>query len=209
MRRKLFVTFAALVLLLVSVSTAEAITYGDPDGTQHPYVGLVVFYKNGVPTHRCSGTLLSARVFLTAGHCTSGMDSARVWFDPQVTGATGYPTKGGVTGRPRTHPNYGQSFPNTSDLGIVRLDRPVNISQYGKLPELGALDSLATRRGQQDQTLTVVGYGVQEIRPDFQADRERYQATSKLVNLRSALTDGYNLHASNNPGIGGGTCFGD
>ncbi len=38
-------------------------------------------------------------------------------------------------------------------------------------------------------------------------------ATSKLVNLRSALTKGYNLHTSNNPGKGhgtsGGACFGD
>ena len=37
-------------------------------------------------------------------------------------------------------------------------------------------------------------------------------ATVSLVNLRSALTDGYNLHYSNSPGEGvgpGGTCFGD
>ena len=37
--------------------------------------------------------------------------------------------------------------------------------------------------------------------------------TVTLVNLRSALTDGWNVHYSSNPGQGqggsGGTCFGD
>ena len=37
--------------------------------------------------------------------------------------------------------------------------------------------------------------------------------TVHLINLRSALTDGFNLHYSSNPGAGqggsGGTCFGD
>jgi len=47
-------------------------------------------------------------------------------------------------------------------------------------------------------------------------ERSCLKATSTLVNLRSALTDGYNLHTTNNPGKGngrgnasGGTCFGD
>jgi secreted trypsin-like serine protease len=39
--------------------------------------------------------------------------------------------------------------------------------------------------------------------------RERLMAASRLVNLRSALTGGFNLQTTNNPGIGGGTCFGD
>jgi secreted trypsin-like serine protease len=59
---------------------------------------------------------------------------------------------------------------------------------------------------------TTVGYGIQEILPRFQSDDVRYVATSKLVNLRSALTGGFNLHTSNNPGKGngsGGACFGD
>ena len=32
---------------------------------------------------------------------------------------------------------------------------------------------------------------------------------TSFVNLRSALTNGFNLQTTNNPGIGGGTCFGD
>lgn len=77
MRTRLFTVLAALAMLVVPAGTAAAITYGEPDGTEHPYVGLVVFYdEEGTPTHRCSGTLLSSTVFLTAGHCTSGTDSA-------------------------------------------------------------------------------------------------------------------------------------
>jgi secreted trypsin-like serine protease len=41
------------------------------------------------------------------------------------------------------------------------------------------------------------------------ADRTRLQATVKLVNLRNALTDGYNIMHTGAPGTGGGTCFGD
>jgi secreted trypsin-like serine protease len=80
------------------------------------------------------------------------------------------------------------------------------------LPELGFLDGLATRRGTQEVEFTVVGYGLQEVKPNLQQDRVRYRGTSQLVNLRSALTDGFNLHSTNSPGKGtggSGTCFGD
>ena len=210
MRIRLFVVLVALAMLLASAGTAAAITYGEPDGTEHPYVGVVVFYdKTGKPTHLCSGTLLSETVFLTAGHCTFRTASAQVWFDPEITRGSGFPLTGGVTGMPYTHPDFGKSFPNTSDLGVVVLNEPVHLDEYGVLPELGVLDALATKRGQQERTFTVVGYGRQEVRPKPQAELVRYQATSQLVNLRSALTDGYNLQTTNNPGIGGGNCFGD
>ena len=39
----------------------------------HPYVGLSVFYYQGIPLWRCSGTMVAASVYLTAGHCT-GID---------------------------------------------------------------------------------------------------------------------------------------
>jgi secreted trypsin-like serine protease len=72
-----------------------------------------------------------------------------------------------------------------------------------------ALDGLATRRGQQDVRFDVAGYGLQDIRPTVMADTNRLKASVKLVNLRSALTDGFNIHHSGARGTGGGTCFGD
>ncbi len=80
---------------------------------------------------------------------------------------------------------------------------------YGALPSLGVLDRLATKRGTQSVSFTVVGYGLQEVKPTYMADRSRLRGTVQLVNLRNALTNGYNLQATNAPGTGGGTCFGD
>lgn len=210
MRRYLVVLIAALALALPAASPAGAVTDGVADGYAHPYVGLVVFYDaGGNPTHRCSGTLLSPTVFLTAGHCTEGASSAQVWFEPDVTADLGYPYEGGTTGTPYTHPDFVWSIPNTSDLGVVILDEGVYLDTYGVVADAGALDALATQRGRQETWFTVVGYGLQEIRPQVLSERTRLQASVRLVNLRSALTDGYNIHHTNAPGTGGGTCFGD
>jgi hypothetical protein len=67
-----FVACAALLAVtLFGATAAMAITNGVPDGTNHPYVGLMVAQDaDGVPLWRCSGSLLSPTVFLTAGHCT-------------------------------------------------------------------------------------------------------------------------------------------
>jgi hypothetical protein len=210
MRKRLFV---ALVLVCGLAVGAEALIWSQPDGSAHPYVGLVVFDVNGVPSHRCSGTLLSPTVFLTAGHCTDGTSAARVWFDSQLTDPV-YPFSGGtaVDGTPYTHPDFGfATFPNTSDVGIVVLDTPVNLGAYGTLPAVGALDALARRRGQSNQLFTLVGYGDQAIVPFPLSLLVRYRATPQLVELGSANTGGFNIHFSSNPGqhAPGGACFGD
>lgn len=215
---------AVVVLLLGAVVPAGAITYGEPDGNEHPYVGLVGFYDAaGAWIWRCSGTLISPTVLLTAGHCTSpdadlGTPArAQVWFDSQIIPQPGgYPDAGGVMGTPVANPNFvGLSKGNTNDIGVVVLDDPVNVPTYGLLPAAGYLDHLATERGKQDVTFTAVGYGRNEVKPHDVSLRTRYKAVSHLVTLRSALTDGYNLQTSNNPGHwvkgseSGGTCFGD
>jgi hypothetical protein len=215
--KRLVVSLVVMVLLLVVAIPASAVTYGEPDLDGHPYVGMVAFYDEvGDYVWRCTGTLLSPTVLLTAGHCTFGTVSAKVRFDSEITDPE-YPFADGVSGTPYHHANYDDywsEFPNTYDVGIVVLDESVEMNEYGKLPEeLGVLDELATRRGHQDLVFRTVGYGLQCVKPDYQADRVRYTSTSLLVNLRSHLTDGYNLHTSNNPGKGhgtsGGSCFGD
>ena len=216
MSRKVFVILAVMTLVLVTVIPVTAITYGEPDEDGHPYVGLVVFDDAEGPAWRCSGTLLSPTVFLTAGHCTDGAVAARIWFESEVTDPA-YPFGGGTSveaAEIHTHPGWDwfATFPNTSDLGIVILEEEVNLDEYGALLEIGVLDELATRRGLQDIIVRTVGYGLQEVRPFLRIELVRYTATSMIVNLRSALTDGYNLHTSNNPGQGqgtGGSCFGD
>jgi hypothetical protein len=71
MRRNVLVLLAVVALLAVTVIPAFAITDGELDGEGHPYVGLMVAQDaDGNPLWRCSGTLLSSKLFLTAGHCT-------------------------------------------------------------------------------------------------------------------------------------------
>ncbi|MGH9136478.1 MAG: trypsin-like serine protease [Acidimicrobiales bacterium] len=211
MRTRLFAALAALLVAVGLSAPAAAIRDGQPDNGAHPYVGLVVFYydSSGAPTHRCSGTMISSTTLLTAGHCTVGTASAQVWFNEHVTLDTGYPFTGGITGSTVTYPGFGfENFPNTGDIGVVLLDAAPGVGS-ASIAGVGTLDSLATQRGRQNVNFDVVGYGLQEVKPTEMAERSRLKANVKLVNLRSALTDGFNIHHTNAPGTGGGTCFGD
>jgi hypothetical protein len=217
-RCRTLVGLAALVMLFaVTVPAVKAVMYGTPDGTGHPYVGLVVFYDaTGAPLWRCTGALISPTVLLTAGHCTGDPvtppATAQVWFTPDVLASSGYPLSGGVTGVPYPHPlwNGELTVPSTHDIGVVVLDSPVDVPRYAILPSAGELDTFETRQGQQDVSFTVVGYGLQSVKPIESALRTRYVATTKVVNLQSAFTAGYNIRLSSNPGHwSGGTCFGD
>lgn len=201
----LAVLFGATVFGLVG--PAAAITNGQPDEGEHPYVGLVVFYdEGGEPLGRCSGTLLSSTVFLTAGHCTADAASARVYFDENVASPP-YPTGGGVEGKPQTHPDFSfSSAPNTRDVGIVTLAQAVNLDTYGALPEAGTMDGLAKGAGKGSVNLEAVGYGLQGVKPSLTEKLDRYKAQTRLVNLKGALSDGYNIRTSS---AKGGTCFGD
>jgi hypothetical protein len=230
--RRLVVLLAVVLGMLATALPAGAITGNYVEDTQHPFVGLVTFYdETGEYSHRCSGSLLTPTVFLTAGHCTDGATTARVYFqqdaganyDPEteVDPVTGYPetcaegTLGVTCATSDELYNYGfdefAGFPNTRDAGLVILDQPIALPEYGALAEPGSLDRLATRRGQQEVTFTISGYGLSRTNPVFvESYRERLMAKTKLVNLRSALNGGFNLQLSANAGGGrGGTCFGD
>jgi len=222
----------ALCFSLTLAGPAGAITGNYVQDFEHPFVGLIVFYdETGAFAYRCSGALLTSTVFLTAGHCAGGGGvTARIYFqqragthyDPvtQHDPVTGYPddcapgTLGVVCATSHTLASYGYpnaGFPETKDAGVVILDQPISVSEYGALATAGTLDRFATARGQQDLTLTNSGYGVTYINPHFTTSfRERLMSTSVIQNLRSHLTDGFNVQESNNNGRDlGGTCFGD
>jgi Trypsin len=232
------VTLAAVCAAVgvgVLATPASAITGDWVRDFDHPFVGLVVFYDaNGEFLHRCSGSLLTPTVFLTAGHCTddtAGVVSARVYFqqdagahyDPatELDPVTGYPeycAAGtlGVTCATASHVYdfdfEGLTLPNTHDVGLVILDQPIELSEYGVLATAGSLDQLATRRGVQDVTFTVSGYGLvhKTQKKGNLSYRERFEALSRLTNLRSALNgNGFNLQTNGNGTGYGGTCNGD
>jgi V8-like Glu-specific endopeptidase len=218
MRAKLFVLVVAIALVLLMIVPALAITDGELDGEGHPYVGLMVAQDaNGNPLWRCSGTLLSPTLFLTAGHCTEAPAAhVEIWFAADVDAGrpgNGYPFTGEVGGTPYTHPQYNPNAFYLYDLGVVVLDEPMVKSAYGALPDLDQLDALKTQRGKQDVTFTAVGYGLQKSFPDAAswktvAQRVRMVAYPRLIQINGGIVGDSSLMLSNNTNTGG-TCFGD
>ena len=234
-KKMLFVTFSVIAILAIAVSPVGAITNNWVNDFEHPFVGLVVFYDEaGEFSHRCSGSLISPTEFLTAGHCTDGATTARVYFqqdagahfDPvtQIDPITGYPefcaagTLGTLCATSDELYNYGfadfAGFPDIHDVGMVILDQPIALEEYGVLADAGTLDDLGTSRGNNGTVFTVSGYGltlstnVNDANPNI-SFRSRLMATSTLVNLNSANNDGFNLQTQGNGNGRGGTCSGD
>ncbi|MEX0788633.1 MAG: trypsin-like serine protease [Anaerolineales bacterium] len=221
MKRTVGLSMMVLVLALaVWVVPALAITNGQPDGDNHPYVGLIVFDVGGNPSHRCSGALLSPTLVLTAGHCTDGTSAARVWFDEVVQGNPEYPFSGATSydGTPHTNPDFcigcGNGLPGFAlrDVGVVVLTEPVPaavVSEYAVLPTAGWVDTLRNKAG-----LDIVGYGVSVQNqgggpPTWTGPRIRLFAPSQFVSGNFTHSDEF-MRISLNPGQGkGGTCFGD
>jgi hypothetical protein len=232
MRTRALRTTLAASLAIVAVSAmfvgpVAAVRYGTDDGNGHPYVGLMVAQAdNGNPLWRCTGTLLSSTVFLTAGHCVEAPAAhIEIWFSagPEPLGAgypaaganrcagiTGYPCTGDVGGTPHSHPQWDPDHFWTHDLGVVTLDEPHPSATYGTLPALNSLDSLHTGRG---TTFTAVGYGLQLAFPDpaawkDQALRIRKVAHPWLIQNNTNFAGDIDLIVSDNAAAGG-TCFGD
>jgi hypothetical protein len=130
--RMIVAVVAASAGMLFFGTSASAITGGVPDGDDHPYVGLMVAIdEDGIPLWRCSGSLLSSTVFLTAAHCTVPPAAhVEVWFDegpvptdPDYLAAVaadpdgivscddsplfdGYPCEGDAGGTPHPNPDF-------------------------------------------------------------------------------------------------------
>lgn len=214
----------ALIVVMTLISTGYAIKNGQPDGDEHPYVGLIVFdFWNGtyhVPAWRCSGSLISPRVILCAGHCTDGASRARVWFDEVVEGNPDYPWGGpsaieipeeNIHTYPGFAIDYSGGLPGwiTHDVGILILPETVTMDEYGQLPTEGLVDTLAMKT-----EVDIVGYGVQERlrgggQPVWWGLRNRFSATAQLIASNHVMSDEF-MRLTSNPGQGkGGTCYGD
>ena len=200
----------ALIVLMLAVLPVSAITYGEPDGGRHPFVGMLVAEFDGQKDWICSGTLISPTVFLTAGHCTAYLESleiSKVWvsFDEVFNASTNTFHQGIYY----TQPGYGHDFARLNDLAVVVLNEPVAGITPARLPPLGYLDQLGPR-GLRDLKFTAVGYGDQERvvgggPPVFGPYGTRRMAVGSFFALNKNW-----LRLSMNPALGdGGTCYGD
>jgi len=221
MRKKmLLAVFSVIVILAVAVSPAGAVTDGELDGEGHPHVVLLLMEIGGAPAFRCSGTLLSATVLLTAGHCTNDFpgepySGMRVFTESDVqNGDNNYPFAGPNSVEAvswAAHPLYETAPFFVHDVGVVILEEPgVVLDEYGTLPSVNQFDSFKTKRGLQDVTFTSVGYGLQQINPVFiQSQKIRMVAHPHLIQINvPGFTGDFSMLLSNNHSTGG-TCFGD
>lgn len=160
--------FCTVLVAGLSVAGLAPAQTGDaqPDGNGHPNVGALLRKRaDGHLTILCTGTLVSPRVFLTAGHCTDFMintlhqPDAYVTFDPNF----GTPTNVFATpyhGTLITNPDWHQPYQN--DTAIVLLDAPVVGIAPAKIAPLGFLDGLKDAKTINDTPFTNVGYGTSE-----------------------------------------------
>ena len=198
--KKLLALAAAIAAL--AVPSAQAITYGQPDGNLHPQVGALVGTFSWGTGPYCSGTLISPTVFLTAAHCEEG-DRVSVTFDEKYTSKSKL-----YWGTWYAHPDYYGGEDNPNDVAVIVFDRPIKGITPAELPERDLLSRMKTEGTlNQSTAFTSVGYGAQEA---GHANSLTYLDTREYaVGHFDALGPGY-LRISQNPNTGsGGTCYGD
>ena len=234
MRTRLLALLAAVLLPLgIAVAPASASTGGTPDGNTHPNVGLILFY-DADGRFRCSATLVSPTVLLTAAHCTDGtLGKTLVTFDSVIAEqppspfpvaadpSAGYTqaeieAAGYLSGTAYTHPDYSDftDLRNWNDVGVIVLDRPVTGIAPADIAELGTLDAIP--QSQLRKTLfTAVGYGTEVRKPDTGPQKPTpmsYPLIRRYVTMPGQKLTPQILQTNGNekdPFGTGGTCFGD
>ena len=148
LHRRFLTIMTVAALMFIFVLPAFAITYGEPDGNDHPFVGsMVLRLDDGSLFQWCSGTLITANVFLTASHCTAPVNAVLaanpgsemlVTFDPTIDENATY-----FTGTWHTNPNFGagRGASDTGDVAVIVLDQSPGITP-ASLPTAGLLDQL-------------------------------------------------------------------
>lgn len=230
------VATAALALGLVAAAgtaPAQAITGGTPDGNGHPNVGMIAFYEDG-GRYRCTATLVTPTVLLTAAHCTAGttgktivtFDSVVAEQPPSPLPKAADPAKGytdadvqGTTYRAGTayaHPSYSNftDLATWNDVGVVVLDQPVTGITPAKIAPVGYLEQF--RQPALNSTLfTIVGYGTEVRKPDSGPQKPTPQSYPLIRRVADApgqkltpqiLQVNGNIHDTRGTR---GSCFGD
>jgi hypothetical protein len=241
MTKRVLAILIAVMIPLALTPHASAITGGVIDGdNMYSNVGMILFYdaQDGY-RYRCSATLMTPTVLLTAAHCTFGTQGKTIvtfnpilaWEPPSNlpratddTGsgqsATGYTSaqslpSGYYVGQSASHPQYSQfrDMSNWNDVGVVVLDAPVTGISTAQLAPTYYLNQF--RQPALNSTLfRLVGYGTEVRKGEF--PRAPTPMSFPLVRrytdeVGQKLTPQILQTNGNEKDVrgGGGTCFGD
>ena len=233
--RALTLIVSTLIALgMLTAPSAQASTGGTPDtANQYSNVGLILFYDQD-GRFRCTATLISPTVLLTAAHCTDGtLGKTLVTFDPVIAEQAPAPfpvakdpskgytsteiTRAGyLAGTAYTHPEYSDftDMDNWNDVGVIVLDKPVKGIAPSPIAELGTLDAIPT--SELSTTLfRAVGYGTEVRQADEGPQKPTpmsYPLIRRYVDMPGQKLTPQILQTNGNPNDPrgtGGTCFGD
>lgn len=234
-RRALALVVSLLVALGLAAPAAQASTGGTRD-TANVYsnVGLILAYADDGGRYRCSATLITPTVLLTAAHCTDGtVGKTLVDFDPVIAEQPPVPfpvaadTSAGYTseeiaaagfraGTAQTHPDYSDftDLDNWNDVGVVVLDTPATGVKTSPVAGVGTLDRI--KKSDLSKTLfRAVGYGTEVRKPDSGPQKPTpfdFPLVRRYVDMPGQKLTPQILQTNGNPNDNkgtGGTCFGD
>lgn len=236
-------TASSLLALAVLAQPAHAInSYNAQPAPERTEVGafLALYDRDGDGTPDrfdwfCSGTMVSADVYLTAAHCTVGWPAGTRFFvslDQDVQGeldtAAGLGLSGAaeanwflaqghaVEGDAAHDPAYGHDEANPHDIAVLdfahRVVTPADLWAFtpATLPGAGQLDAIGSRQLAEDPWL-VVGYGTEEAantgggKPGHPGGGVRMKAAVGFL----ALDPSWVRLAMNESRGFGGACYGD
>ncbi|SER79163.1 Trypsin [Pedococcus cremeus] len=232
--RSAAVAAATTTLVAGTALAATAITGGEVDSANtYKNVGMIAFYEDG-GRYRCTATLVTPTVLLTAAHCTADVkgkvavtfqwkvadappSGLPVAADPNA-GYTGTESTAYAFGTPHAHPQYSNftDLKNWNDVGVVVLDQPVTGITPAKLAPKNYLNQY-TPDILNKELFRIVGYGT-EVRQDAAANGNmKPTPMSYPIVRRYADSPGQKLtpqilqtngNEHDNRGTGG-SCFGD